>query len=270
MTADADYRRLLGAYIIGALDPDEEARVAAHVRSCCSCHTELLELGAVVADLALLTPDGRASSAEPDLSSSQHPSSQHPSSPDLSPSHPSPSPSPGLASVTSPASSSGAASAGGGAHRRAAGMPRRRLFTFAAAAAGLASATGVGFALGQGADGTAPDAAPPVAAGTRTVESRDSTTNITAQAVLTPAPWGTGIQLTVAGTQQTVAAGVHCTLFAVSRTGKTDTAGSWAVPARSPTPAGERIRASTAIPLQELSALRVATVDGQELLTVPV
>ena len=49
-----------------------------------------------------------------------------------------------------------------------------------------------------------------------------------------------------------------------------NTAGSWAVPAHSPTPAGERIRASTAIPLQELSALRVVTVDGQELLTVPV
>jgi anti-sigma factor RsiW len=68
-----EYRRSLGAYLLGALEPDEEARLEAHVRRCAACHAELLKLGSVVADLAVLAhekdpeppPGGPGSPATP-------------------------------------------------------------------------------------------------------------------------------------------------------------------------------------------------------------
>lgn len=250
MTAEAEYRNALGAYLLGALDPGEEARLTEHLRSCPDCHAELLELGGVVADLAVL--DSTADKAA--IAGKTPPAASGAPTPALS-----------AVPATPPDTDSGGATA----------VPRRHLFAVAAAAACLAVAGGVGFTAGHAtgdhtAADHAPSAGPTPSTGVRTVMGRNATTTVTGHAVLTPAAWGTGIHLVVAGTQDVVAAGVRCTLLAVSRTGATDTAGSWTVPERSPTSSGEHLRASTAIPLRELSKLLVVTEDGQELLAVPV
>ncbi len=226
MTADVEYRRALGAYLLGALEPEEEARVERHVQSCMPCHAELLGLGDVVADLAVVASG--ADEAPPGWAAVQTTAGKHGGNP-----------------------------------------PRRRLFAVAAVITGLATAGGVGFV--EGGSGTAtPTGMPSPPNGTRTVDGWDKETDVMGTAVLTPAGWGTGIQLTISGTQEAAAPGTGCILLAISSVGTTGKAASWAIPASSPTPAGERIGGSTAIPLHQLSMLLVVTDYGQPLLAVPV
>src|SRR4051812_40789596 len=51
MTCD-DVRDMAGAYVLGALDPTEEAGLRAHVASCDDAHAEIADLGGVVSALA--------------------------------------------------------------------------------------------------------------------------------------------------------------------------------------------------------------------------
>ncbi|MFG3281657.1 zf-HC2 domain-containing protein [Streptomyces sp. NPDC048111] len=48
-------RQLLGAYVLGALEPGEERTVAAHLRRCAACRTAYLEVAETPSLLALLT-----------------------------------------------------------------------------------------------------------------------------------------------------------------------------------------------------------------------
>ncbi|WP_239396579.1 zf-HC2 domain-containing protein [Frankia sp. CiP3] len=235
MTTDVEYRRALGAYLLGALEPEEEARLEEHVRSCESCHAELLDLGDTVADLAAGTM-------------TEEDAVVGPPTPDTIPAGPP------LAGLPPNA------------------LPRRLLFAVAAAAAtGVATAGAVGFAMGNSNSAApVPVAAPTPSVGVRTVEGSDTKTAVTGRAVLTPAVWGTGIQLTVAGTQRAVAAGERCRLVAVSHKGIQDIAGTWVVPPHSPTPAGERISGAVGIPIEHIATLMIITPDGQEILAVPV
>jgi hypothetical protein len=242
MTVEVQYRHDLGAYLLGALEPAEEALLTEHLRRCGRCHAELLDLGGVVADLAALARDDDVARRMSLASSGAAPA------------------------ATPPGSGDGAA----GERSR---LPRRRLFAVAAAVAGLAGAGGAALVVGRsGAEPASPGAAataPPPAAGGRVVEGRNAKTAVTGRAELAPAVWGTDIQFTVAGMQRAATPGVRCALVAVSTTGDTDTAGSWTVPARAQTPAGERFDASTAIPLSRLSKLLVVTADGVVLLSIP-
>lgn len=47
---------LIGAYVLGALDPDEVADFEAHLATCDACRDELAELGGVATALALAAP----------------------------------------------------------------------------------------------------------------------------------------------------------------------------------------------------------------------
>ncbi|MFE7132815.1 zf-HC2 domain-containing protein [Streptomyces sp. NPDC057638] len=49
---------LLGAYVLGALGPDEDERVTGHVRVCDACREECRELAGVPPLLALLARPG--------------------------------------------------------------------------------------------------------------------------------------------------------------------------------------------------------------------
>ncbi|AYG79201.1 hypothetical protein DWB77_01311 [Streptomyces hundungensis] len=63
-------RQLLGAYVLGALEPGDDHAVAAHLRRCAPCRTAYLELAEAPSLLALLT--------EADL----EPTEESPSGPD--------------------------------------------------------------------------------------------------------------------------------------------------------------------------------------------
>jgi hypothetical protein len=271
MTVEVKYRRDLGAYLLGALEPAEEASFAEHLRRCGRCHAELLDLGGVVADLAVLARDDDIS-RRMDVTSRRMDVTAPGTAADA-------------ASGATPGAAPKTAPRPGGAAGDRALLPRRRLFAVAAAAAGLASAGGAALVVSRsGAEPTPPAAAvtapagpaapgshgPAPPPGGRVVEGRNAKAAVTGRAELAPAAWGTDIQFTVAGMQRAARPGLRCALVAVSTTGETDTAGSWAVPAHSQTPAGERFDASTAIPLSRLSKLLVVTADGLVLLSIAV
>ena len=55
MTCD-DVREMAGAFVLGALEPDDEAAVRAHLATCPEAHDEMGELGGAVAALAETVP----------------------------------------------------------------------------------------------------------------------------------------------------------------------------------------------------------------------
>jgi predicted anti-sigma-YlaC factor YlaD len=60
-------RELLGAYVLGQLDPPTRAAVSAHLPSCAGCRAEVAELGPVVAALQRLDP-----TVPPDVNPPEH------------------------------------------------------------------------------------------------------------------------------------------------------------------------------------------------------
>ena len=228
MITEVEYRHALGAYLLGALAPDEARELEIHVHGCASCHAELLDLGGVVADLAVAGPE----------------TARWPRGDD-----------------------------------RAPAGSRRQLVAAAAVAAAVATATaaGLGFSAGSSSGGTptalgtatATATATAVVPGTREIEGSSPVPAVAGRAVLVPASWGTSIELTLSGTQQGVGVGVECLLVVVSRSGERGTVGSWTVPEHSPTPAGERFKVPTSVPLGELAEVLVTTDDGTEVLVVP-
>jgi hypothetical protein len=54
------FRHLAGAYVLGALDPDEHASFVEHLRTCASCAAQVADLSALPSALAQLTADDLA------------------------------------------------------------------------------------------------------------------------------------------------------------------------------------------------------------------
>jgi hypothetical protein len=233
MTADVEYRRALGAYLLGALEPDEEVRLERHVQSCLPCHSELLGLGDVVADLAAVAPDAYQTPL-------------------------------GLATAEAQAEDRDS----GLLRRRLFGVAA--MVAGLATAGGIGLFAGRSAPGTPIPDPLSPAPASAPANGSLKVDGWDKKTDVAGTAILTPATWGTGIQFTITGTQQAAAPGTGCILIAISHVGATGRAASWAIPASSSTTAGERIGGSTAIPLNQLSMLLVVTDYGEPLLAVPV
>jgi len=62
---DGHVRTLLGAFVLGHLEPDEAAAVRAHLDGCPACREEAAELGAVADLLPIVDPDRLGTPAEP-------------------------------------------------------------------------------------------------------------------------------------------------------------------------------------------------------------
>ena len=59
LTCD-DVREMAGSFVLGALEPDEEAAVRAHLASCADAHAEIAEAGSVLGVLDASVPQRRA------------------------------------------------------------------------------------------------------------------------------------------------------------------------------------------------------------------
>ncbi|MGO8687276.1 MAG: anti-sigma factor family protein [Candidatus Dormibacteria bacterium] len=190
MNSSCGERRIaLGAYVLGALDPEERAEVEGHLAGCVDCRGEL-------AALAQLTPTlGRVPRTE------------------------------WLAAATAAAPAPARPSLVARTLAELARQRRRRrlrlrlvMATGAVAVVALGAAVGVLVA-------TRPAPAAPAAVVAARLSGSDPGTGVSASAELYAEPWGTSIRLDVSG----VTPGDQCQLVAVAQDGSEQVAGTWKV-----------------------------------------
>jgi hypothetical protein len=225
----------LGAYVLGALEREERAGLEAHLETCEVCREELDRLAPLPGLLSRLTLDeaevlataGPESSAEP------------------------------LAGAPRPEPAYSAAPLERALFEVARERRRSRLMRAVAAAAALVLAAAVvtgGQLLGGGDGGGGP--APLTAA------ASDLRTGVHGAAELTPEPWGTRVELRLAG----VRPGQRCRLVARSAGGRSEVASTW----RAGYLGTAEVPGAVAIPAERLTSLDVVTPDDRLLVRMPV
>jgi Putative zinc-finger len=222
----------LGAYVLGALEREERARLEAHLETCAICREELDRLAPLPGLLSRLTLE-EAEVLE---------------TPELGPAPPEHSLQPEAGYSAAPLERALFAVA---RERR-----RSRLMRAAAVAAALvlAAVALVGGPLldDDGGDGPAP----------LTAAASDLQTGVHGSAELTREPWGTRVELSLAG----VRPGEHCRLVARAVGGRTEVAATW----RAGYLGTAEVPGAVAIPADRLASLDVVTDDERLLVRMPV
>jgi Putative zinc-finger len=250
----------LGAYVLGALEREERARLEEHLETCAVCREELDRLAPLPGLLSRLTLDEAEVLESAELGAGPlDPAEARPAE---------------AGSTLDPAEARPAA-----AGRRLERAPRpepaysaapleRALFAVArerrrsrltravavAAALVLAAVALVGGPLldDDGEDGPAP----------LTAAASDLQTGVRGSAELTREPWGTRVELSLAG----VRPGEHCRLVARAVGGRTEVAATW----RAGYLGTAEVPGSVAIPADRLVSLDVVTADDRVLVRMPV
>ncbi|MFI6447672.1 hypothetical protein [Kitasatospora sp. NPDC050543] len=251
MTSPQDQHLDAGAYVLGILEPSEHAAFETHLASCALCAAEVEELSGLEPLLAEF-----AEAVRPQPGSA--PAIGRAAEPD-----PLPRPSPQLLEQL----------VGQVAQTRRT-TRTRRLFLVAAAAAliiggPLAGALAAGGGNGSvSAHSTSPaqdlmDHGEPHSA-------TDPATGVRATVALETKKWGTHVALQLGN----VTGPLACDLVAVSRTGERQTVTTWSVPAAgygvpgSPDPLVTH--GGAGIPRADLDHFEVRTLDGRQLVAIPV
>ncbi|MGD0447775.1 MAG: zf-HC2 domain-containing protein [Candidatus Dormibacteria bacterium] len=237
-------RIALGAYVLGALRPDESDEIEAHLAGCAGCREELAGLVGLPAVLGRMSREeavaaGSAAGAGAGAVAV-------------------PAPGPGLR-VGSTAGSRPTlverTIAELGRLRR-----RQRLRWRIGAAAGGAAVIALAAAVGVLVVTRPVPAAPAIAAVAR-LTGVDPSTGVSASAQLYAEAWGTSIHLDVSG----VTPGDQCELVAIGRDGSQQVAGTWKVGYTG----GVDIDGATGISPGQLSSLQIVTTSGSELVALP-
>jgi len=247
----------LGAYVLGALEREERARLEAHLETCAICREELDRLAPLPGLLSRLTveeaevlettalgpgeldPAEAGSSAR--LERALRPEGARAPAPLERPLRPE--------AAHSPAPLERALFAVARERRRS------RLMRAAAVAAALVLAA-VALVGGPLLDDGGDNAAPLTAAAT------DPRTGVHASAELTREPWGTRVELSLAG----VRPGQHCRLVARAAGGRSEVAATW----RAGYLGTAEVPGAVAIPADRLTSLDVLTADDRVLVRLPV
>ncbi|MFC1429941.1 anti-sigma factor [Streptacidiphilus sp. N1-3] len=242
MTTPCQESVSLGAYLLGALDPDERRAMELHVAGCEQCRAELVEL-APLPGLLRHTPfeelPETAAAAE-SLSPLREQSLPGPA--------PAPVPVPELMPV--PASGQVPVPA---QHRR---QRRRGLLT----TAGLALAACVAGVAVYAAVGRDNPSAPRTAAAA-TWSATDPTTHVSASAAMIPEAWGTKFEVKLGG----LPSGITCHMVVHAKDGRSETAGTWG----SNYGPWAVIPASTSISPAEITGLDIVDGSGNMLVQLP-
>lgn len=221
----------LGAYVLGALEREERARLEEHLETCAICREELDRLAPLPGLLSRLTLD------EADVLDTAEPSVP-------------------LAGALPPAPAHSAAPLERALFAVARERRRSRLMRASAVAAALvlAAVALVGGPLldDDGGDGPAP----------LTAAASDLQTGVHGSAELTREPWGTRVELSLAG----VRPGEHCRLVARAVGGRTEVAATW----RAGYLGTAEVPGAVAIPADRLASLDVVTADDRVLVRMPV
>ncbi|MEU1629566.1 zf-HC2 domain-containing protein [Streptomyces sp. NPDC020096] len=264
MNADREAIRLsLGGYVLGTLSPAESERVCAHLAECAECRAEHAKLAGLPALLATITEAEAAGQAALAPSEDRaerllrraahraHPSPQL-ADPPAEPSMPHV-PEPGLLEQLLRQTT---------ARRRTA--RRRQLVSVAAALTLMAAAASGGTLLATlgsaGSEVAQPGTTSP--APVRTLSASDPTTGVSASVQVSPAAWGSTVQVTAEGAPP----GITCRLQAVGITGATATAATW----QAGSYAGSATISGT-VPMSpgSIGHFDMYAANGQKLLTIP-
>jgi len=246
-TRDPWLREAVGAYLLGALEPEENDRVAGHLVTCASCRAEYGELTELLPLLASVTETEAVNG----------------------PVRPEPAVLGRVLETASQQVADGAARPGSPdhlhgvehAHHRGRGYrpARTSLRTrIALAAAGLIAAVGTG--LGLLLAGGSQVAAVAGAWSASTSVSSPGYERINASVEVTPVSWGSNIQLKM----DNVPAGYTCTMVVVSTTGTPMVAGTW----KASDEESFTIPGSVSLAPDHIATIEVDLPDGSTLLTL--
>lgn len=190
MTPNCQESVSLGAYLLGALEPEERRAMERHIAGCRDCTAEVVQL----APLPGLLRHTAFEELEESATAAESLTPVRPAAPEATDLSPTPQ------------------------HRR-----RRRGRALTAVGLALAAcAAGVAVYLGTADRGSS--SGPPVAQPTGvTWAATDASTHVSLSAALQPEAWGTQFQLRLGG----LPSGITCHLVVHSRDGRSETAGTW-------------------------------------------
>ena len=236
----------LGAYVLGALEREERARLEAHLETCAICREELDRLAPLPGLLSRLTLDEAEVLETTELGPALLDPAEAGRAEAGRPLERAPRPEPAYSAAPLERALFAVAR-----ERR-----RSRLMRASAVAAALvlAAAALVGGPLldDDGGDGPAP----------LTAAASDLQTGVHGSAELSREPWGTRVELSLAG----VRPGEHCRLVARAVGGRTEVAATW----RAGYLGTAEVPGAVAIPADRLASLDVITADNRVLVRMPV
>ncbi|MEV0802200.1 zf-HC2 domain-containing protein [Kribbella sp. NPDC050281] len=227
-------RSQLGAYALGALEPDEVREVDEHLATCAECRTEVAELEEMKYFLGEVPPeaflDGPPEGGELLLQRTLREVRQTAVEP---------------APVQAPPA-----------------RKRSRTWLLAAAAVlVVAGALGGGVAIGRQ---TAEPAEVPVA-GSKHVNSSDVATGTTMATTVEPRAGWSWVMVQINGLK----AGAECQMVVTDTSGKTWIAGSWVVSAKA-AQEGSKFGGGVLVPLNEVRSVEIRTLEGEHVVTAKI
>jgi hypothetical protein len=230
----------LGAYSLGALEPDEVREIDEHLAGCAECRQELAELDEMKEFLGAVPPeaflDGPPTDGDLLLQRT-------------------------LREVRSTAAAEVAAAA---AAPPVVGAPRKKRtpwYLVAAAVVVIAGALGGGILIGRQ---TAPDPTAPVA-GSKQVTATDSVTQATMATTVEPRAGWSWIMVNISGLK----AGAECEMLVTDKAGNTFIAGSWVVSEKAARE-GSRFGGGVLVPIDQVRSVEIKTLQGEHVVTTPV
>jgi anti-sigma factor RsiW len=229
-------RTQLGAYALGALEPDEVREVDEHLATCAECRAEVAELAEMKDFLGEVPPeaflDGPPEGGDLLLQRTLREVRALASEPEPAP-----------AQTPTPV------------------KRRSRWLLVAAAFVLIAGALGGGVALGRQ---TASPADEPVA-GYKQVTATDTGTGTTMATTVEPRAGWSWIRVNITGLK----AGAECQMFVTDKSGKTWGAGSWVV---SPKAAreGSVFGGGVLVPLDQVRSVEIKTLQGEHVVTATI
>jgi anti-sigma factor RsiW len=264
MNTDREAIRLpLGGYVLGTLSPAESDRVCAHLAECAECRAEHARLAGLPALLATITEAEAANQVAPASSEDwvdrllRRAADRAQPSPQLA----APAAEPSMPRVAEPGPLEQLLRKAT-ARRRT--TRRRQLVSVAAALTLMAAAASGGTLLATlgSAGSEVAQSGTASSAPVRTFTGTDPATGVSALVKVSPAVWGSTVQVSVEGAPP----GITCRLQVVGVTGGTATAATW----RAGTYSGNTTISGT-VPMApgSIGHFDMYAANGQKLLTIP-